>query len=111
MVSCICLRAFLIIAKGRPVLPHSTTIKKEKPFSPSLLRKKKKEDLENTVCQDPLFGSSLLFFITASAKGNVYNEEKIILHIHQLPVYYLLFIAACAAANLAIGTLNGEQDT
>ena len=25
--------------------------------------------------------------------------------------YYLLFIAACAAASLAIGTLNGEQDT
>lgn len=27
------------------------------------------------------------------------------------PVYYLLAIAACAAASLAIGTLNGEQDT
>ena len=24
---------------------------------------------------------------------------------------YLLLIAACAAANLAIGTLNGEHDT
>ena len=24
---------------------------------------------------------------------------------------YLCFIAACAAASLAIGTLNGEQDT
>lgn len=28
-----------------------------------------------------------------------------------MPVYYLLAIAACAAANLAIGTRNGEQDT
>lgn len=25
--------------------------------------------------------------------------------------FYLLFNTACAAANLAIGTLNGEQDT
>ena len=25
--------------------------------------------------------------------------------------YYLLLIAACAAASLAIGTRNGEQDT
>ncbi len=26
-------------------------------------------------------------------------------------LYYLLAIAACAAASLAIGTRNGEQDT
>jgi len=29
----------------------------------------------------------------------------------QQVIYYLLAIAACAAANLAIGTRNGEQDT
>ena len=30
----------------------------------------------------------------------------------QFVIYFpTLFIAACAAANLAIGTLNGEQDT
>lgn len=29
----------------------------------------------------------------------------------QFTIYYLLLIAACAAANLAIGTRNGEQDT
>ena len=28
-----------------------------------------------------------------------------------LSVYYRLAIAACAAASLAIGTRNGEQDT
>jgi len=27
------------------------------------------------------------------------------------PVYYLLAIAACAAASLAIGTRNGEHET
>lgn len=26
-------------------------------------------------------------------------------------IYFVLFIAACAAASLAIGTLSGEQDT
>ncbi len=97
--------------KGRPVLHNSTTIKKEKTFSPSILQKREEEDLENSVCQDPRFGSSLLFFITASIKSNVYNKEKIILQKHQLPVYYLLLIAACAAANLAIGTRNGEHET
>lgn len=31
--------------------------------------------------------------------------------IPRLSVYYLFAIAACAAASLAIGTLNGEHDT
>jgi hypothetical protein len=46
--------------KGASVLPHSTTIKKEKPFSPSLLQKREEEDLESIIYQDPRFDSFLL---------------------------------------------------
>ena len=33
------------------------------------------------------------------------------MHLYDYYKSYLFFNAACAAANLAIGTLNGEQDT
>ena len=38
-------------------------------------------------------------------------EAKLLCPMTVFSVYYLSAIAACAAANLAIGTRNGEQDT
>ena len=43
---------------------------------------------------------------------HISSGYQILRKVHIFVIYFpTLFIAACAAANLAIGTLNGEQDT
>ena len=52
-----------------------------------------------------------VFLAMAPAKTKICMEQKFILQ-EQFVIYFpALFIAACAAASLAIGTLNGEHDT
>jgi hypothetical protein len=49
-------------------------------------------------------------FLTSKNKRTTISNDTLII-IQLLIKAYLLAIAACAAASLAIGTLNGEQDT
>ena len=63
------------------------------------------------ILQDPHFSSFLLLFVTPSAKIIFCDKENLVLQTQLYRKNYLLFSAACAAASLAIGTRNGEQDT
>ena len=44
-------------------------------------------------------------------EGLIKQKRKTLVVFLFLFIYLLYFSAACAAASLAIGTLNGEQDT
>ena len=64
------------------------------------------------LCSCTVIFSDILspFFLNIIAKTSFLSKK---LRFQNLSLYYylLFFKLACAAANLAIGTLNGEQDT
>lgn len=73
-------------------------------------REGEEEDLEGVIPQGPS-GNSIGFWFPSQLNLFFAKSEKMFCKIISCLNYSPKAIAACAAANLAIGTLNGEQDT
>lgn len=67
---------------------------------------------QQTDMQNSVFGT--LYFLVKKIQvfrnRKTWIKNQIMLFFHAI-AYYLLAIAACAAASLAIGTRNGEHET
>ncbi len=69
------------------------------------------EEEEKSLTGDTSKALITAYFLVRSGKIKICIQEKLVLQEQPKFLWHQFKIAACAAASLAIGTLNGEQDT